>query len=185
MESASRTPSSGSTKLIRYFPSPIKSFHTNSLKSQTMKNLFVKQDLESTTQRLNQLTPKTQAQWGKMNVAQMLAHCNVAYDMAFTNQYTKPGAIKKFMLKLFVKSAVVGPKPYPKNGRTAPEFIIADERDFEVERKKLITYLNKVQELGADHFQNKESHSFGPLSSQEWNVLFSKHLDHHLTQFGV
>jgi len=150
-----------------------------------MKNLFLKKDVASTIQRLNNLTPQTQPQWGKMNVGQMLAHCNVAYDMAFTDQYKKPGAFKKFFLKMFIKSAVVGPKPYPKNGRTAPDFIIADERDFETERKKLISYLNKVQELGSDHFQNRESHSFGPLPSNEWNVLFSKHLDHHLTQFGV
>ena len=150
-----------------------------------MKNLFQKQDLENTIARINQLTPQTQPQWGKMNVSQMLAHLNVAYDMAFTNQYQKPGAIKKFMLKMFIKSAVVGPKPYPKNGRTAPDFIISDERDFEKEKKKLTEYLHKTQQLGATHFENRESHSFGPLTSSEWNVLFSKHLDHHLTQFGV
>ncbi len=86
---------------------------------------------------------------------------------------------------MFVKAPVVGPKPYPKNGRTAPEFIIADPRDFEAEKIKLINYLKKTQQLGTDHFQNRESHSFGPLTSNEWNVLFSKHIDHHLTQFGV
>lgn len=150
-----------------------------------MENLFTSQGIQNTIQRINNLTPTTQPQWGKMNVAQMLAHCNVAYDMSLTDQYTKPGAIKKFFLKMFVKNAVVGPKPYPKNGRTAPEFVIADERDFEKEKKKLIDYLNQVQNLGADHFNGKASHSFGPLNDQEWNTMFSKHLDHHLTQFGV
>ncbi len=150
-----------------------------------MKSIFNTNDVAETITRIKNLTPKTQAQWGKMNVAQMLAHCCVAYEMAYTNKYPKPGAFKKFMLKLFVKNAVVGPKPYPKNGRTAPEFIIADERNFETEKANLIEYLTKTQELGADHFHNRESHSFGPLTKDEWNVLFYKHLDHHLTQFGV
>ena len=88
-------------------------------------------------------------------------------------------------MKLFVKSAVVGPKPYKRNSRTAPVFIIADERDFEKEKGRLIDYINKTQALGASHFSQKESHSFGPMSSEEWNVMFAKHLDHHLTQFGV
>ena len=150
-----------------------------------MQNLFTSNGTKTTIDRINQLTPETQAQWGKMNVAQMLAHLNVGYDMSLTDQYTKPGSFKKFMLKMFVKNAVVGPKPYPKNGRTAPEFVIADERDFAGEKKKLVDYINQVQKLGAAHFEGKESHSFGPLTENEWNTLFSKHIDHHLTQFGV
>ncbi|MFK7775164.1 MAG: DUF1569 domain-containing protein [Saprospiraceae bacterium] len=150
-----------------------------------MQNLFTSTGTQTTIGRINQLTPETQAQWGKMNVAQMLAHLNVAYDMSLTNQYTKPGSFKKFMLKMFVKNAVVGPKPYPKNGRTAPEFVIDDQRDFITEKKKLVDYINQVQKLGGEHFNGKESHSFGPLTENEWNTLFSKHLDHHLTQFGV
>jgi len=150
-----------------------------------MQNLFTSKGVQNTIDRINQLTPETQAQWGKMNVAQMLAHLNVGYDMSLTDQYTKPGSFKKFMLKMFVKNAVVGPKPYPKNGRTAPEFVIADERDFEKEKKRLIDNIQKVYDLGAAHFDGMESHSFGALTENEWNTLFSKHLDHHLTQFGV
>ncbi len=150
-----------------------------------MKNLFDAQDTNEAIARIKNLNPTTQPNWGKMNVAQMLAHCNVAYDMAHTDQYPKAGGFKKFMLKVFVKGAVVGPKPYTKSSRTAPEFIIADDRDFESEKSKLVNYLKKTQELGEQHFHNKESNSFGNLTSQEWNVMFAKHLDHHLTQFGV
>ena len=150
-----------------------------------MQNLFTSNGTQAAIDRINNLAPETQAQWGKMDVAQMLAHCNVAYDMGLTDNYSKPGSIKKFLLKMFVKNGVVGPKPYPKNSRTAPEFIIADERDFAIEKKKLIDYIIKVQKLGGPHFNGKESHSFGPLNENEWNTLFAKHLDHHLTQFGV
>ncbi len=89
------------------------------------------------------------------------------------------------MLKIFVKNAVVGPKPYPKNGRTAPQFVMTEDKNFEVEKNRLIAYLQKTQALGAAHFEGRESHSFGALTADEWNVSFAKHLDHHLTQFGV
>jgi len=150
-----------------------------------MKSIFDQKDVKELIGRINQLTPATQAQWGKMNVSQMLAHCVVAYDMTFTDKYPKPNFMMKFIIKLFAKSAVVGPKPYPKNGRTAPEFIISDERDFEKEKKRLVDYINKTLEVGAEKFHMRESHAMGKLTTQEWNTLFYKHLDHHLTQFGV
>ncbi|WP_435181734.1 DUF1569 domain-containing protein [Cellulophaga omnivescoria] len=115
----------------------------------------------------------------------MLAHCNVAYEMTFEDKHPKPNSFKKFLLKTFVKNAVVGPKPYKKNSRTAPEFIITESKNFEEEKNRLLSYLDKTQKLGETYFNNKESHSFGKLSSKEWNMMFSKHLDHHLTQFGV
>ena len=45
--------------------------------------------------------------------------------------------------------------------------------------------MQKTFDLGSAHFEGKESPSFGALTADEWNVLFAKHLDHHLTQFGV
>ena len=150
-----------------------------------MKNMFEKQGAEEMIERINNLTADSKPQWGKMNAAEMLAHCSVAYEMVYTDKHPKPGAVGKFILQLFVKSAVVGPKPYSKNGRTAPQFLVGSDKNFDAEKKQLIDYIRKTQELGADYFHNKESHSFGPLTKDEWNVSFSKHLDHHLTQFGV
>lgn len=150
-----------------------------------MKNIFDLAITSEVIERANKLTSESQAQWGKMNVAQMLAHCNVTYDMVFTDHYVKANAFKKFMLNALVKPIVVGEKPYKKNGRTAPQFLIVDEREFEKEKTKLLDYLVKVQELGGSHFDGMESLSFGKLSEQEWNNMFYKHIDHHLTQFGA
>ena len=148
-------------------------------------NIFQATEVTQLIDRINRLSPNTKPLWGKMQVDQMLAHVNVAYEMAFENLHPKPKGFKKLLLKLFVKKAVTGPKPYPKNTRTAPVFIIKGSRNFEVEQKRLITYLNKVLSLGKDHFEQLESHGFGPLSSKEWNILFAKHLEHHLQQFRV
>ena len=91
----------------------------------------------------------------------------------------------KMMLKAFVKNKVVSEVPYARNTRTAPAFVVKDKKDFEVEKKRLVTYITRTQELGEDKFDNTESLSFGKLSKTEWNNMFYKHLDHHLQQFGV
>ncbi|WP_288369580.1 DUF1569 domain-containing protein [uncultured Algoriphagus sp.] len=150
-----------------------------------MKNIFDQAVTDELTARVEALNPDSQPLWGKMSVDQMLAHCSVAYEMAYTDKHPKPNGLMRFLLKTFVKSGVVNEKPYPKNARTAPVFIISDRRDFEKEKSRLIGYLQKTQELGSEHFEGKESPSFGAMTAQEWNNLFYKHLDHHLNQFGV
>jgi hypothetical protein len=150
-----------------------------------MKNIFHTTDSHEFINRINKLIPESKALWGKMNVTQMLAHCNVAYEMVYENIHPKPNLFVRTILKLLVKNSVVSEKPYPKNNHTAPQFIIKDDRNFEIERARLIAYLNKTYELGESNFEEKESLSFGKLSAVEWNNMFAKHLDHHLNQFGV
>lgn len=150
-----------------------------------MKNIFNKKVSDEVINRINSLTAETKPHWGKMNVAQMLAHCNVTYEMVYDENIPKPTGFKKFLLKLFVKNIVVGDKPYKKNSRTAPEFLITGDKNFEKEKVRLIDHINKTQKLAATYFDSRESHSFGKLSDDEWNNMFYKHLDHHLTQFGV
>lgn len=149
------------------------------------ENIFDQEGLQKTIDRINKLTPDTPAQWGKMNVSQMLAHLSVAYEMDHEDIHKKPNGFTKLLLKLFVKKVVCGPKPYAKNNRTAPQFVISDERDFNVEKTRLINYMNATADIGAANYDGRENQSFGKLSTQEWNTLYSKHLDHHLTQFGV
>jgi hypothetical protein len=150
-----------------------------------LPNIFSKEVSDNIVQRINNLTRDTQQKWGKMSVAQMLAHCNVTYEMVHENIHPKPNALMKFILKMLVKNKVVNETPYPHNNRTAPQFLIKETRDFEVEKQRLINYIKKTQQSGENFFHNKQSHSFGALTTTEWNNMFYKHLNHHLTQFGV
>jgi hypothetical protein len=148
-------------------------------------NYFTSAETEKIINRINQLTATTPAKWGKMNVAQMLAHCCVSYEMVYTDKHKSPPAFVKFILKLLVKKTVVGSKPYKKNSGTAPAFLITDAKEFEAEKIRLIGFINQSLKDGKAFYANKESLSFGVLSIEEWATLFYKHLDHHLTQFGV
>ncbi len=150
-----------------------------------MKNIFDKSVTEETIERINSLQPTSQRKWGKMSVGQMLAHCNVTYELVYEKKHVKPTGLKRWMLKTFVKNTVVSEKPYKRNSRTAPEFLITEEKNFQAEKERLIAHIEKTQNLGSNHFDGKESHSFGQLNKQEWSNMFYKHLDHHLSQFGA
>jgi uncharacterized damage-inducible protein DinB len=149
-------------------------------------NIFNEDTTAKIVDRIQKLTPDTQPQWGKMNVSQMLAHCCVTYQYVYEPQkFKKPNFLMSWVLKTFVKNAVCNEVPYKKNTGTAPDFIIKDNRDFETEKQRLISFVTRAQKDGTAFFDGKESHSFGKLSINEWNNMFYKHLDHHLGQFGV
>jgi hypothetical protein len=150
-----------------------------------MKNIFSSEVTGEVISRINNLTEQSQPAWGKMNVGQMLAHCNVSYEYVYDGIHKKPNPVMRFILTKLVKQKVVSETPFKHSERTAPDFIIKGERDFDKEKQRLISYIHKTQELGGDHFDGKESHSFGKLSTTEWNNMFYKHLDHHLAQFAV
>lgn len=149
-----------------------------------MKNIFDTGVTDEIISRINKLSPGDRPQWGKMNAAQMLAHCNVPYEIIYENKHPAPNALLKFILKTFIKKKVVGESPYPHNVRTAPQFIMKDEKKFEEEKNRLIDFIIKTRDLGENYFNGKESVSFGTLTSGEWSNMFYKHLDHHLNQFG-
>ena len=150
-----------------------------------MKDIFDPPVTAEFVERIRTLTPESGPEWGKMDVAQMLAHCCVPYEIALDDSRPRPGAVKRFVMRLLVKPGVVSEKPYRRNTLTAPEFRVSDPRDFESERTRLIGHLEHCRDLGRDHFDGRDYPNFGRLTADEWNNLFYKHLDHHLTQFGV
>jgi len=150
-----------------------------------LPNIFTKDISEKTINRINKLKPDTKPGWGKMSVDQMLAHLNVTYEMVYEDIHPKPNFFTRMILKAFVKKIVVNEGPYKKSSQTAPAFLIKGSRDFDAEKARLIGYINKTQALGESHFDGKESLSFGIMNKEEWNNMFYKHIDHHLTQFGA
>ena len=51
-----------------------------------MKNLFEPATVEEVKQRMAQLRPDSERQWGKMNVAQMVAHCSWGHGVGGRGQ---------------------------------------------------------------------------------------------------
>ena len=66
-----------------------------------VKNLFdpaVKKDI---IDRINKLTPQSQRQWGKMDVAQMLTHCQMPLGVATGDHKLKGSFLLRLIGPLF------------------------------------------------------------------------------------
>ncbi len=146
-----------------------------------VKNLFdasVKQDIIN---RINKLTPQNQAQWGKMNVAQMLAHCQMPLGVATGKHTLKRNFLLSLIGPLF-KKQLYNETPFKRNLPTDKSFIIANPQEFEKEKQNLIDMVNS---FSATTMSGEPHPFFGKLSKEEWSKGTWKHLDHHLQQFGV
>jgi hypothetical protein len=146
-----------------------------------VKNLFdpaVKQDIIA---RINKLTPQSQRQWGKMDVAQMLAHCQMPLGVAVGKHKLKGSFFIKLIGPLF-KKKLFNDQPFTHDLPTDKSFKIIDVRDFEKEKQNLIQMINDFSEAN----MSDEPHPFfGKLTKEQWSKGTWKHLDHHLQQFGV
>lgn len=149
-----------------------------------MKNLFEPDVLEEIKQRINKLTPDTQRQWGKMEVAQMMAHCTAALEVAAGRKFP-PRIFIGRILAPFIKHFFTNEKPFKKNSPTDKSFIVIDQRNFEKEKATLLQLVTEFSQ-GGEAKATRHPHSFfGELTPREWAIGMYKHLDHHLRQFGV
>ena len=118
-----------------------------------------------------------------MNCAQMLAHCQKPFLLAFGELKMKRGLVGKLLGGWAKKKFIVSEDPFGKNSPTDPQFRMTGTFDFEREQAGLIALVKRYGEEGA---QATDPHPFfGPLSANEWDRLMWKHIDHHLRQFDV
>lgn len=149
-----------------------------------MKNLFEKESAEELLLRIDGLQPATQRQWGKMDVAQMMAHCSAALDMA-SGKLVLPRLFIGRLLGSFVRPIYSNEKPFSKSSPTDPKLVVSDQRDFQKEKDQLKVKVREFQEGGEAKCTRHPHPFFGSLTPYEWGRGMYKHLDHHLRQFGA
>ena len=149
-----------------------------------MKNLFEQQTVNEVISRIDRLQPISQRQWGKMDAAQMLAHCSITIEIA-SGRLNLPRMFLGRLLAPFVKSIYTNEKPFSKNGPTGKDLVVADQRDFAREQAQLKLNLRQFFEGGEARCTRHPHPFFGPLTPQAWSRGMYKHLDHHLRQFGA
>ncbi len=104
-----------------------------------MKSLFERESFNEITSRINSLSDSTTPDWGKMNVAQMLKHCQKPFGVVngTLKMEIKVGFFKKIIFSLF-KPIMYNDKPWKKNIPTGKEFIITGEVNFDKEKEVLL-----------------------------------------------
>ncbi|MCZ8353782.1 MAG: DUF1569 domain-containing protein [Cyclobacteriaceae bacterium] len=149
-----------------------------------MENLFQPVVVNDILYRIEKLNANSQPLWGKMNVAQMMAHCSILLRIARGIDKPKRRFIG-FLLGWAVKDLFFGTKPFPKNSKTDPTFIVTNQRDFEREKQILIEHIKAFSTGGPAACTTHPNPFFGKLKPEEWARSQYRHLDHHLKQFGV
>jgi hypothetical protein len=149
-----------------------------------MKNLFERETAEEVVSRIDSLQPASARQWGKMEVAQMMAHCSAALDMA-SGRLNLPRILIGRLIGPLVKPVFSNEKPFSKNNPTDKKLIVSDQRDFAHERDQLKAKVRQFWEGGEAKCTTHPHPFFGSLTPYEWSRGMYKHLDHHLRQFGA
>ena len=146
-----------------------------------MKSIFEPSTYEEIQNRLNQLTTHSQAAWGKMTVAQMLAHCTIPLQQSM-------GVIaceqKSNLFWRLFSSALYNDKLWRTNLPTAPEFKMDTEHFFDANIETLKHTIKEYHLLGEDYAW-KPHIRFGQFNGEQMGKMGFKHLDHHLRQFKV
>ena len=148
-----------------------------------MKSLFNPEARQEIINRIENLKPDAQRQWGKMDVAQMLAHCNEVMKVA-KGELEQPGTLFSRIIGPIVRRALYNDTPFPKNSPTAPYFKIIDDKDFDKEKQNLISQVNQFYDLGIVKMPVHKHPFFGKITNSQWGLATYKHLNHHLEQFS-
>jgi Protein of unknown function (DUF1569) len=153
-----------------------------------MKDLFDPALVEDTKQRISQLRPESERQWGSMTVSQTLAHCTSGMEMAMGVINPKRAPFPANLIGPLIKPLVFrDDKPMRRNSPSSPELFLTDPAQCELqhERVKLVATIDSFASRGAACCSQNPHPFFGPLTPQQWAILMYKHIDHHLRQFSV
>ena len=146
-----------------------------------MKSLFEDSTYKGVLARIDVLNEKSERQWGKMTVGQMAWHCQFPLKIAVDNKHKGNGNL---FVKLFFKKSMYNDKPWGKNLPTSPALKAKEEKDLVTEKAKLRQLVIDFHDCKSRTEWNPHP-LFGKLTHEQWGKMQFKHLDHHLTQFGV
>ena len=149
-----------------------------------MANLYETGTVAQVKDRIAQLKPDSQRQWGKMGPAQALAHCSEAMYWAVGDVRPPRMFIGRLIGGLIKSKVLADSEPMRKNSPTAKSLVIADERNLAAEQTWLCGLIDRFAATGPSGCTTHPHSFFGSLTPEEWASLMYKHLDHHLRQFG-
>ena len=150
-----------------------------------IKTILDASSYEKIKNRLENLQSNAERQWGKMTIAQMLAHCSVSLEQATgktpfkdESNFMSKTVIKWFVMRSIKKGA------FGQNLPTVKSFYVTDEREFTLEKQRLLD--NLIDFYAKGQYGHLMPHpGFGAFTNEQWGQLTHLHLDHHLSQFSA
>ncbi|MBW7674538.1 DUF1569 domain-containing protein [Chryseobacterium chendengshani] len=136
--------------------------------------------------RISHLSENSQRNWGRMNAAQMLTHCDLVLQVPLKEihlpkinfMFRAIGVLTKKEIQIFNNGI-------PHNMPSFQKLIVNFECDFETAKINLFNTLIKYDNAYKNHNLPSSHVLFGEMEEKDWGFLEYKHLNHHLKQFNV
>src|SRR5687768_15155028 len=138
----------------------------------------VRRNIES---RLAALRPDAKPQWGSMSPDQMLWHLSQFLEFAMGEGSYPRG---KMPMPLPIMRLFVLYMPWPKNAPTHPSAKARATYDFDAERQRCFTLLQRFVTRPVDGAW-PEDPAWGNAGGRFASRLQARHIDWHLSQFNV
>ena len=147
-----------------------------------MKTVLDQATRDELIQRIESLNSQSTAQWGKMNVYQMLKHCTICDEMFLVRKQYKRAFIGRLLGKMALKNMLKDDSPMQRNAPTANDFKINETQgDIESEKKKWVSLIKEYANYSNHDFTHW---FFGKMTPEQVGYFAYKHNDHHLRQFN-
>ncbi|MEM6737113.1 MAG: hypothetical protein AAF620_13695 [Bacteroidota bacterium] len=152
-----------------------------------MNTVFEYQLVEDFKNRIERIDESAEALWGKMNLKQMLKHCIENEKLMLREKKLKDVFIGRLFGQMALKSDIKDEKPLGKNSPTHPDLkmkgvvVLEDVETLKSEWKHL---LEKYLDISTDHYNGFVHPFFRKMNYAQVGIWASKHINHHLSQFG-
>ena len=150
------------------------------------KTLHNKHFFDEIKLRISKLSADSERRWGRMNVAQMLYHCDLVLQVPLQKiELPEINYIFRAIGVLTKKEMQIFNNGIPHNMPTFQKLIVNFECSFDEAKNNLLKTLDLYREAFEKKRLPKEHVLFGTMKEKDWGFLEYKHLDHHLKQFNV
>jgi hypothetical protein len=147
-----------------------------------MKTIFDKAIRDELINRINTLNENSTAQWGKMNIYQMLKHCTLWEEMILGRVKCKPIFLGRLFGKIALKNSLKDETPMMRNAVTSPELKVKESNgNVASEKAKWIALIEEHVVFSSPDFVHP---FFGKMTKDQIGYHAYKHTDHHLRQFN-
>jgi hypothetical protein len=133
--------------------------------------------------RIRALGPDATPRFGTLTAGRMVCHLLDGLKIAFGELQPEPvfSPLRNALGRWLV---IWSPIPWPKGKVKAPPgFFSTAPAAFEADRDTLVEYVKRFERPGEVSWGT--SPLLGTLDAREWAALNARHLEHHLSQFGV
>jgi Protein of unknown function (DUF1569) len=147
-----------------------------------MKTVFDKTTRDELINRINTLDENSTAQWGKMNIYQMMKHCTLWEEWIAGDQKYKQAFVGRLFGKMALKNSLKDEKPLRRSTPTLQELKIKEtDGDVKAEKTKWVALIKDYEHFSKQDFIHP---FFGKMTKEQIGYLAYKHSDHHLRQFN-